>query len=291
MSNLIVTQRNGILVVDSRLIAQNLGIEHRALLQSLDKHIKSIEDTFGAVAFEMREFKTKQGNRSTEKLAWLTEEQASLLMTCSRNTPQVISCKVALVQAFSKAKQIVKQGISAQNPETERMKLELELIRAKQYYQDTGHAMPKAVRFATFALSTSPAMLQWLRGETPPPPKIEYRDRFIDPATGQEIGTSSGRSLTQLIADAGLNPKSSKDRQKVKKILKSLGFDYDKMQRWVSASYLREYPVLDDDTYQVVLRAVLAEVTESESRPNLFVHSLGQVAFRSENAPHNLKGE
>lgn len=203
-------------------------------------------------------------------------------MTFSRNTPQVISCKVALVQAFSKAKQIVKQGISAQNPETERMKLELELIRAKQHYQDTGHAI---------ALSTSPAMLQWLRGETPPPPKIEYRDRFVDPATGQEIGSSSGRSLTQLIADAGLNLKSSRDRNRVKKILKCCGFDYDKMQRWVSASYLREYPVLDDDTYQVVLKAVLAEVTESESQPNLFVHSLERAALSSGNVSNHLKGE
>jgi len=170
---------------------------------------------------------------------------------------------------------------SLPDAQTERMKLELELIRAKQHYQDTGHAI---------ALSTSPAMLQWLRGETPPPPKIEYRDRFIDPATGQEIGTSSGRSLTQLIADAGLNPKSSKDRQKVKKILKSLGFDYDKKQRWVSVSYLREYPVLEDDTYQVVLKAVLAEVMESESQPNLFVHSLKRTTLTSGNASNHLKG-
>jgi hypothetical protein len=36
----------------------------------------------------------------------------------------------------------------AQAQEIERMKLELQLIKAKQYYQDTGHAI---------ALSTSPA--------------------------------------------------------------------------------------------------------------------------------------
>jgi phage regulator Rha-like protein len=33
MSNLSVIERNGALVVDSRLIAQDLGIEHRVLLQ------------------------------------------------------------------------------------------------------------------------------------------------------------------------------------------------------------------------------------------------------------------
>jgi hypothetical protein len=162
------------------------------------------------------------------------------------------------------------------------LQLELELIRAKQHYQDTGHAI---------ALSTSPAMLQWLRGETPAPLKVEYRDRFVDPTTGQEIGTSSGRSLTQLIADAGLNPKSGRDRQLIKKILKSNGFDYDRGQRWVSASYLREYPVLPDEMYQQALKVVLTDLGESNSQPNLFVHSLQQAALKEGNTRRSLQGE
>ena len=162
------------------------------------------------------------------------------------------------------------------------LQLELELIRAKQHYQDTGHAI---------ALSTSPAMLRWLRGETLPPPKIEYRDRFVDPTTGQEIGSSSGRSLTQLVVDAGLNPKSTRDRNRIKKILKCHGFDYDKMQRWVSASYLREYPVLEDEIYQQALKVVLAELGDENSQPNLFVHSLQQATLPPSDLPHSLKGE
>lgn len=67
--------------------------------------------------------------------------------------------------------------------ENERMRLELQLLQAKQRYLETSHAIQ---------LSTSPAILAWLRGETPPPPKIEYRERFVDPRTGKEIGTSSG---------------------------------------------------------------------------------------------------
>ncbi len=176
----------------------------------------------------------------------------------------------------------VEYVIPASAQEIERMRLELELIRAKQYYQDTGHAI---------ALSTSPAMLQWLRGEAPPPKEIEVRDRFVDPATGQEVGSSSGRSLTQLIADAGLNPKSKRDRQLIKKILKSNGFDYDRGQRWVSASYLREYPVLPDELYQQALKVVLTDLGESNSQPNLFVHSLQQAALKEGNTRRNLQGE
>lgn len=165
--------------------------------------------------------------------------------------------------------------------ETERMRLELELIRAKQHYQDTSYAI---------VLSTSPAVLQWLRGETLPPKEPVYRDRFID-ATGQEIGSSSGRSLTQLIADAGLNPKSTKDRQTIKKILKRHGFDYDRMQGWSTASYLRKYPVLENGTYSLALKAVLEEILAPDSQPNLFIHSLKQKAISPYKPPQSIQGE
>jgi len=118
-----------------------------------------------------------------------------------------------------------------------------------------------------------------LRGETPPPPKIEYRERFVDPRTGKELGSAEGRSLTQLITDAGLNPKSTKHRQQVKRILKSCGFDYDQQQRWSNASYLHNYPVLDEEAYEQVLKAVLAEVIVGEMQPNLFVNQLQQTSL------------
>ena len=170
---------------------------------------------------------------------------------------------------------------SLQDAQTERMKLELELIKAKQHYQDSGYAIQ---------LSTSAAMLQWLRGEAPPPAKTEYRDRFVE-HTGREIGSSTGRSLTQLITDAGLNPKSTRDRNRVKKILKCYKLDYDKMQGWSTASYLREYLVLEDGAYEQALKAVLAEVVEGESQPNLFVHSLQQATLRLGATTGRLKGE
>lgn len=96
---------HGQLVVDSRLIAEQLDIEHKSFLQTVTKHLDTIQQAFGSVAFEMREFKTKQGNTSTERWAWLNEDQATLVMTFSRNTPKVIECKVALVKGFSEAKE------------------------------------------------------------------------------------------------------------------------------------------------------------------------------------------
>ncbi len=95
MPNLSVQERNSVLVVDSRLVAANLDIKHKNVLATIDKYLTKIESSFGAVAFETREFKTKQGNRSTERIARFTEEQATLLMTFSRNTERVVECKIA----------------------------------------------------------------------------------------------------------------------------------------------------------------------------------------------------
>ena len=99
------------------------------------------------------------------------------------------------------------------------------------------------------------------------------------------MGSAEGRSLTQLIADAGLNPKSTRDRAKVKSILKTYGFDYDSLKGWARASYLREYPVLSDEVYDQALRAVVAELAMDE-QPNLFVNQFQQKSLPS-SANHN----
>jgi hypothetical protein len=53
-------------------------------------------------------------------------------MTLSRNTEQVVECKLKLVEAFSKAKQLIKTVIPAQEKEIERLRLELELAKIQE---------------------------------------------------------------------------------------------------------------------------------------------------------------
>ena len=152
MSTLAVIERNCVLVVDYRLVASELGVKPKNVLANIDNHLTTAESVaaFGRIAFETEALETNGGLQST-RVAYLNKQQAEFLMTLSRNTPQVIAAKRNLVSAFDKALQALKELTSqaqAQAQEIERMKLELQLIKAKQYYQDTGHAI---------ALSTSPA--------------------------------------------------------------------------------------------------------------------------------------
>ena len=134
MAILDITTQNDTLVVDSRLIAEELGIEHRALMQTIKKHQSIIEQGFGVIAFQM--LKPLEGSRGgrPESIAYLTEDQATLLMTFSRNTEQVINCKVNLVKAFAAAKDKLTQGASLSLPQNykEALKALIAEVEAKE---------------------------------------------------------------------------------------------------------------------------------------------------------------
>lgn len=86
--------------VDSRIIATRLGIEHESVMRTLAKYPKDFH-VFGILRFEIGEIK---GAGQPEKYALLNEDQAYLLLTYSRNTKRVRETKIALVQAFRKAR-------------------------------------------------------------------------------------------------------------------------------------------------------------------------------------------
>ena len=107
MSTLQVIEDAGQLYVDSRLIAPRLGIEHRSFLQTLGDYQTQIEQAFGILRFENAK---KKGRGRPSKFAYLTENQATFVMTLSRNSPEVVQCKIDLVQAFVRAKELLRQA-------------------------------------------------------------------------------------------------------------------------------------------------------------------------------------
>lgn len=108
MTNLVVDRHpeDGALVVDSRLIAQELAVTHKSFMETIRKYETETEQAFGILRFETEEIK---GRGQPGKFAYLTEDQATFLMTLSRNTPEVVRCKVLLVAQFSEAKKLLRE--------------------------------------------------------------------------------------------------------------------------------------------------------------------------------------
>jgi phage regulator Rha-like protein len=100
--NLVVAmQDDGVLVIDSRLVAQGLGIDHHNFMQTISKHKGQAESAFGILLFETEALK---GRGQPEKYCLLNEGQSTFYMTLSRNTPPVVRLKAGLVKAFFDAK-------------------------------------------------------------------------------------------------------------------------------------------------------------------------------------------
>lgn len=102
MTEITVTEKDGVLLVDSRLIASRIGIEHESFMRTVAKYQSQTEQAFGGLRFEIGVPDQPSGN--PPRFIFLTEDQATFLMTLSRNTPEVIQCKIELVKKFSEAK-------------------------------------------------------------------------------------------------------------------------------------------------------------------------------------------
>ncbi|BDA74403.1 hypothetical protein CAL7716_085690 [Calothrix sp. PCC 7716] len=108
MSDLLVVEKFSLLVIDSRLIADELGLSHSTWMTNVVKKYESkIEANFGVIHFENGKPETGSKGGRPELFAWFTEEQATFLMTLSRNTDQVIEAKIKLVKAFTEAKRML----------------------------------------------------------------------------------------------------------------------------------------------------------------------------------------
>jgi phage regulator Rha-like protein len=118
MTDIITVQPNstGELVVDSRLVAEELDINHKSFLQTIRKHQTQLEQAFGVLAFQTAKPQDSTGGRP-ETFALLTEPQAIALMTFSRNTERVVQCKIHLVKAFEYAKSKLEQSVKHPVPE------------------------------------------------------------------------------------------------------------------------------------------------------------------------------
>lgn len=133
MAILDITTQNDTLVVDSRLIAEELEIEHRALMQTIRKYLDRLERKT-PVTFQMDVVKRPQGGTYEVTYCFLNEAQATLLMTFSRNSDRVLDCKENLVEAFTAAKNRSLQTTTTTTPRNykEALKALLAEVEAKE---------------------------------------------------------------------------------------------------------------------------------------------------------------
>lgn len=93
--------------VDSRLIAQRMGVDHRSTFRLLTK-FKADMEKLGLLRFEI----AKVGAMGRpEKYAHLNEDQSVFLLTLTRNTPEAVALKLDLTKAFKRFRDIARRQL------------------------------------------------------------------------------------------------------------------------------------------------------------------------------------
>lgn len=172
IAGLEIVDLDGEFVVDSRLVAKRLDIDHESFMRTVKKHQTLVESKFGRIRFKFIDVPMPKGGiRQEVSHALLNENQSTVLMTFSRNTPIVIQCKIDLVDAFSKAKQVIKSFVKPQQSLPSR-ELALATAQSVSEIKDLlGDTDPRLCQFLVDvamndALQTlkaiAPASTQWL---------------------------------------------------------------------------------------------------------------------------------
>lgn len=92
--------RNGLLVADSRHIAEAIGITNKNAVELIRDHLPHFE-ALNQVRFETAFGKsTPQGGGNKIKYVLLSEDQSYLLLAFVRNNTKSVPLKVRLIQAF-----------------------------------------------------------------------------------------------------------------------------------------------------------------------------------------------
>lgn len=104
MSVVTLTQSQGEPRVDSRVLAEQLGIQHKNTMELIERYAGKIQQ-FGLLPFQTEAVK-KPGARGTkhQRYALLNEDQSYFLLALSRNTECVVELKSSLVMAFREAR-------------------------------------------------------------------------------------------------------------------------------------------------------------------------------------------
>lgn len=114
MNELVQLDKNSNAFITTLIIADNINIEHRAVMQLLDTHIDDIKD-LSFSAFEMRKIKAKGKGKPT-RYAELNEVQSTFLITLMKNSKIVIGFKKRLaVEFFRMAKELARIAINQTN--------------------------------------------------------------------------------------------------------------------------------------------------------------------------------
>ena len=103
MNKIMLSQISSEPRVDSRLLADQLGNQHKNSMALIERYSEKFKE-FGLLAFQTEARPVGQHGGGDVRFALLNEDQAYFLLALSRNTDRVVELKSDLIMAFREAR-------------------------------------------------------------------------------------------------------------------------------------------------------------------------------------------
>ena len=108
---------DGAVVIDSRLLAERLGLQHKSLLDNIDNNPEYYQTQLG-IKYCYERIPNVVGEHY-ERVCWLNEEQFLAITVRCQLTPQVQYYSIRLIKRFSELKANASSGLSQQERENQ----------------------------------------------------------------------------------------------------------------------------------------------------------------------------
>ncbi|MEH2053783.1 phage antirepressor KilAC domain-containing protein [Nostoc sp.] len=252
MSNITVQTIDSTFVVDSRLIAAELGIAHKSFKETIRTYQTDFEE-FGNLAVHSEGVK---GTSSYSEFLYLNEDHSYLSLTYSNNTPQVRQAKVNLVKAFKVAR------------EATAPKMSLTLIESVEAYLNT----LKEVEATKLLLAAADEKVLEMK------PKVEMYNILLEANNAIKIGEFADilnikklgqNNLFKFLRMKGILDQQSKPYQKyvhhfnvVQKINRHTGDSYPVVLVTPKGQEFIVKKILEDGRY-IIKSAIVNQIVEA----------------------------
>jgi phage regulator Rha-like protein len=122
-----ISYHDGAVVIDSRLLAERLGLQHKSLLLNIDRNPEYYQTQWG-IKYCYERIPNVVGEHY-ERVCWLNKEQVRAITVRCQLTPQVQDYSIRLIKRLSELEANASSGLSQQERENQS---ELILQKAKQ---------------------------------------------------------------------------------------------------------------------------------------------------------------
>jgi len=173
----LVTIEQAVPLTTTYAMSDQLGIEHRSIMQLIKDHRDRIEKHFGFLRFENAEI---DGPGRPEQFAKLTELQAYYLLTLSRNTNESMEIKALFVKAFA----LAKEQLVSRSPS---MQLEHQIMQLQQNIEDLQRQVATLAQPQRLRAPRRPTKRSHTPQRSLPPEQLEQRIFLVMQRTNKPL--------------------------------------------------------------------------------------------------------